>query len=320
LGPAPGTASGARPAPGAAGARPAPDLPGGARPMPRTPALGEIPDFELRVPEHGPTSLEGSRKFYEAWMDRCLACRGSTRPAACSCRRRHRSKLRCQEVVRCREGRLNEWLSRREEGIRSALELEVAILRDKSHECTLVYNEGLLAFEEVKGLYDRAKEDRKVQHKAHKAAVAELRARLEAAEEAAEKAAEEDQFEEVEAPLPTRAVGAGRGRGRPRPAEAATAGAGKRRPKQADSAALLPPQAKPRSDSFDPGGASPGGAPHEAVPGADSPRSAAGEASPDVAPFVEYVGAPVGKGMKVPSGLWGISTTDVMTRGRTRQI
>jgi hypothetical protein len=90
---------------------------------------------------------------------------------------------------------------------------------------------------------------------------------------------------------------------------------GKRVTAAQTGAAPPPPGKRRRSEEA-------GGGPAEAPKDGDSPRAKDGHgASPGSpkAPFVEFVGAPVGKGAKIPTGLWPFPAA-LMTRSRTKAV
>lgn len=259
--------------------------------------------------------VQGSASYFEAW-ERRIREYYRVRAPDTDCMYRHRSKMRIREVVLKRESRLNAQLQRREAAIRARLLAEVSRLREELRRESRAHDEELLATEEVRGLLEKGKEDRRTQQKAYQAKKAQLLACLEALNRSVAEE-EEDPFVEVEPPLPLEQPAPSKGR------QAASEGE-KRRPATRAKAPIAPSLKRggqsTRATKALSGGVTPVLEMPEAVPGVISPPvNVAGEVTPELTPFVEYVGAPVGKGMKVPSGLWGMTTTDVMTRGRTRQ-
>eukprot|EP00931_Biecheleriopsis_adriatica_P075743 TRINITY_DN49538_c0_g1_i1.p2 TRINITY_DN49538_c0_g1~~TRINITY_DN49538_c0_g1_i1.p2 ORF type:complete len:414 (+),score=95.03 TRINITY_DN49538_c0_g1_i1:59-1300(+) len=304
--------------------------------------------FALQQAHSQVTDVEArSVSWHAAQRERCMRLRGAA-PW-----RRYWKKMSLQQAFLSREARVKKALKEREELLRQQWQQEVGKMREELAGLQKQQSEEILAKDTAVDACEAEAKIRKKELRSHEAAVAELRSSIKEAKGGEEPEVEEQEMEEAlpaaapkgrAAPKvksrnmgwsrkPKRGAAVGRStevkaaRSRvvaeasPEPtrvtsvdvSEGAAAGSSGR-----DLAASPRGTTSPRASSPLPAASTPTPPIQPGSPLARSPPP-----SPSVpkasAPFVEFVGAPVGKGSKVPSGMWPWPT-EMMTRSRAKAL
>jgi len=243
-------------------------------------------------------------------------------------RRRCSHKMRLHEVYLGREAKVREVLGRRSKTLRSIYREEVRKMRAELAEVQKRQSEEIHGLEAATGARENAAAERKRQILAHQAAMEQARAKLDAlsqgraaarsrkVEAAAESRRRQAAVKQApisppaEGPVSPRLVGSRSAKAdvpmSPRPVGSRSARA---------EAPKAVSESRPAVTASAGSSSRPAGLVSEPLQAAPvSPKL------PEKPAFVEFVGAPVGKGTKVPSGMWPWPTSDVLTRSRARQL